>query len=195
MKPFVLFLILCTMTAVNAQDEQLPYYEIPDAPSSYESGNVMARMLDGWGFRYYWASEGLKEEDLNFKLSDEARSTRETLDHICGLSNFVLSTVKPDPNRPRVDYRTLSYEEVRALTLNKIKEVSDALKGKSAKELEAIEIVMGSGEKKRTMPFWNLINGPIEDAVYHTGQVVSFRRASGNPINPNISVLSGKVRK
>lgn len=181
------------MSTVNAQNE-LPYYEIPDAPSTYEPGNVMARMMDGWGFRYYWASHLLTEKDLNFKPSEDARTTRETLDHICGLSNFVLSTVKPDPNRSNIDYSSLSYEELRALTLNNIKVVSDELKGKSAEQLAAIEIVMGRGDKKSTLPFWNLINGPVEDAVYHTGQVVSFRRASGNPINSKISVLTGKVR-
>ena len=193
MKPLLAILIICTMSTVNAQN-QLPYYEIPDAPSTYEPGNIMARMLDGWGFRYYWASEGLTEDDLNYKPSENARSTRSTIDHICGLSNFVLSTVKPDPNSARIYYRTLSYDEVRAITLKNIKTISDELKGKSAEEIATIEIVMGSGDKKRTMPFWNLINGPIEDAVYHTGQVVSFRRASGNPINPNISVLTGKLR-
>ena len=42
-------------------------------------------------------------------------------------------------------------------------------------------------------PLWNLINGPIQDAVWHSGQVVAFRRASGNPINSKISVFNGKV--
>jgi|SRR5210317_620303 len=193
MKPLLLFLLIFTMTDLKAQND-LPYYEIPDAPKTYDPGNLMARMLDGWGFRYYWASEGLSDDDLMYKPSEDARSTRETIDHICSLSNFVLTTVLPDPNRKWIDYSTLSYDQVRTLTLENIQLVSDALKGKSAEELAGIEIVMGSGDKKRTMPFWNLINGPIEDAIYHTGQLVSFRRASGNPINPNISVLSGKVR-
>ncbi|MFT7499284.1 MAG: hypothetical protein ACI8QP_001887, partial [Porticoccaceae bacterium] len=43
-------------------------------------------------------------------------------------------------------------------------------------------------------PFWDLINGPIEDAVWHSGQLVSFRRSSGNPMNPKVNFLTGKVR-
>ena len=44
-------------------------------------------------------------------------------------------------------------------------------------------------------PFWNQLNGPIEDAVWHCGQIVAFRRASGNPISKKISVFTGKVNE
>ena len=37
----------------------LPYYQIPDYPSSYNAATVAARTIDGLGFRYYWATEGL----------------------------------------------------------------------------------------------------------------------------------------
>ncbi len=50
-----------------------------------------------------------------------------------------------------------------------------------------------SGEKK--FPFWHTLNGPISDALYHTGQLVVFRRASGNPMNPKVSVFMGKNRE
>ncbi len=43
-------------------------------------------------------------------------------------------------------------------------------------------------------PFWNNINGPIADAIWHVGQVVSFRRSSGNPFPKGVSVLTGKKR-
>jgi len=43
-------------------------------------------------------------------------------------------------------------------------------------------------------PFWNVINGPISDAIWHTGQVVSFRRTSGNPFPKGVNVLTGKKR-
>jgi len=42
-------------------------------------------------------------------------------------------------------------------------------------------------------PFWNLINGPFSDIIYHTGQVVAFRRITGNPINPGVNVFVGQV--
>ena len=49
-----------------------------------------------------------------------------------------------------------------------------------------------NGEEVVT-PFWNLINGPFSDIIYHTGQVVAFRRISGNPINPGVNVFVGQV--
>jgi hypothetical protein len=39
-----------------------------------------------------------------------------------------------------------------------------------------------------------MINGPIADALWHAGQVVTLRRVSGNPINPKVSVFNGRLR-
>lgn len=180
------------MTLSKAQN-QLPYYEIPEYPETYLPGDIMSRMVDGLGFRYYWATDSLTQQDLDYKPSEEGKTSRETINHIFQLVSYILRTVKPDAAIER-DFKTKSYEDVRALTLNYMKEISETLKGKSGDELLKMELILGSGEQKRTMPFWNLINGPIEDAVYHTGQLVSFRRTSGNPVSPNISVLSGKVK-
>ena len=72
-----------------------PYYhEIPPYPTSYTAANVAARMVDGLGFRYYWATEGLTETDLSYKPSQEARTTLETLEHILGLTTVLNNAVK-----------------------------------------------------------------------------------------------------
>jgi hypothetical protein len=42
-------------------------------------------------------------------------------------------------------------------------------------------------------PFWNQINGPISDALWHCGQVVMNRRASGNPLQLGVNVFVGKT--
>jgi len=36
-----------------------------------------------------------------------------------------------------------------------------------------------------------LLNGPIADALTHVGQVISFRRTSGNPIPKGVNVFMG----
>ena len=54
------------MIESNAQDK-LPYDKIPDAPESYTAGSVVSRMIDGLGFRYYWATDGLRTEDLQYR--------------------------------------------------------------------------------------------------------------------------------
>ncbi|MCA0235259.1 MAG: hypothetical protein LCH81_02635 [Bacteroidetes bacterium] len=57
------------------------------------------------------------------------------------------------------------------------------------------EIVFQNGEKRSEFPFWNMLNGPIADALWHIGQVVTFRRSSGNPFNSKASVFNGYVRE
>jgi hypothetical protein len=40
-----------------------------------------------------------------------------------------------------------------------------------------------------------MVGEPISDALWHCGQVVSLRRASGNPFSSKVSVFTGKVRE
>jgi hypothetical protein len=42
-------------------------------------------------------------------------------------------------------------------------------------------------------PLWNMLNGPLADAIYHTGQIVTFRRTTGNPSNKRVNVFRGRV--
>jgi hypothetical protein len=175
--------------------DTLPYYEIPNYPEKYTAESVAARMIDGVGFRFYWATEGLRPEDLKFRPTPEARTSEETIDHILGLSTVIINSLKNEVNtRTGEETSALSFEIKRHKTLENLKMASDILKlGKG--KLEDYKIVFKNGDKSTEYPFWNQINGPIEDAVWHVGQVVSFRRSSGNPFSSKASVLTGKVRK
>lgn len=173
----------------------LPYREIPAPPASYTPENVVARSVDGLGFRFYWATEGLRPEDLAFRPTPEARSSEETIDHILGLSSVILNGVKNQPNvRSGEETSPLSFEEKRRLTLENLQTASQLLQ-QSGSKLENMGITFQNGDSKTEFPFWNMLNGPIEDLAWHVGQVVSFRRSSGNPFNGKVSVLSGKVRE
>jgi hypothetical protein len=178
----------------NQQTSDLPYYQIPEYPAEYTAYTVAARMVDGLGFRYYWATEGLRQEDLIFKPNEEARTTEETIDHILGLTKVILNSVKKVPNERSANEPKLSFEEKRRQTLLNIKMTSDILKASKEGDLEEYKIIFKNGDKTTEYPFWNQLNGPIEDAVWHVGQVVSFRRSSGNPFNSKASVLNGKLR-
>ena len=97
----LLFIIsICMMNTTNSQNNTLPYYEIPDYPSEYNQGTVVARMIDGLGFRYYWATEGLRDEDLAFKPSEEARTTGGTVDHLYGLTKTIINAALKKPIAP-----------------------------------------------------------------------------------------------
>jgi len=177
---------------VNAQENnELPYSEIPEPPEHYTPGGVVSRMIDGLGFRYYWASEGLRDEDLKYRPSDDARSSGETLDHILDLSYVILNSALNKVNEPRQE-QDLSFEQKRQMTLNNLERASGIFR--SAEDLDQFKVIFKGQEKNREFPFWNQINGPISDALWHCGQVVSLRRASGNPFNSKVSVFTGKVR-
>ena len=67
--------------------------------------------------------------------------------------------------------------------------------GKTPNDVEDYNVIFKRGDREYEFPFWNLINGQISDAIYHTGQVVMMRRASGNPIDPTVDVFMGKNRE
>ena len=180
------------MSQAQETNESLPYYEIPEAPDSYSQGAVVARMIDGLGFRYYWATEGLSPEDLAFRPSPEARTSEETIDHILGLSTVILNSALHKPNTGN-DFENLSFRERRKLTLENLKTASDIFR--KSDDLNDFTVVFQGKNGVNTFPFWNQINGPISDAIWHCGQIVSFRRSSGNPYNSKASVFTGKLRK
>lgn len=192
--PTVIF-ILCSIMISKAQNnksENLPYEEIPEYPAEFNSATVVARMIDGLGFRYYWASEGLREVDLKFQANDEARTTEETMDHIYGLSKVIVNSSLHKSNQNETE-ENLTYVEKRKKTLENFKTAADIFRGST--DISHFKIVFESENGSSEYPFWNQINGPISDAIWHCGQIVMLRRSSGNPFNSKASVFSGKVKK
>lgn len=189
MKLYTTFILFLTIfLSMNAQNNNLPYYKIPEPPEVYKAGTTVSRMIDGLGFRYYWATKGLTKKDLNFQPSEEARTTEETIDHILELSQVILNSALGVPNgtpQPK-----MTYEQKRKKTLENLEQASQIFL--KVTDLSKYTMVFGRGEKITTYPFWNQINGPISDAIWHVGQVVSFRRTSGNPFPKGVSVLQGK---
>ena len=183
-----IFLIPILTVAQETPEKQLPYYEIPEYSEKFTPGTVAARMIDALGFRFYWSSEGLKDKDLSYRPSEDARSTEETIDHILDLSYVIVNSTLKKANS-KVDKSEMSYAEKRKRVLLNLKTAADILR--SSEDISQYKIIFGDNE----IPFWNQINGPIADAIWHCGQLVSFRRASGNPINPNVNQFKGTVNR
>jgi len=191
MKTYIFILAFLSIIGLNAQEiqsDELPYYEIPEYPEAYTAGTVAARVVDGLGFRYYWATEGLREEDLNFKPNKDGRTTSQTIDHLYGLSRVIVNSTLKKPNVRGAEEPELTFAEKREKTLHNIKTAADILRKSS--DLSEYKVVFGTNE----FPFWNNLNGPIADALWHCGQVVLLRRSSGNPFNSKASVFNGKLR-
>ena len=190
MKPVLVTIAIALFVNSSAQNKPY-YYQIPDTPKAYTAATVAARLVDGLGFRYFWATEGLREKDLAYKPSDSARTLLETLEHIKGLTDILFNAVNKEPTDFTNPSPKLSFNELREATLKNIQGASEALK-KDGADLEELDMIFQRGNNKNEFPFWNLINGPISDALWHVGQVVTFRRSSGNPFPAGVSVLTGK---
>jgi len=183
MNRLVFILLIQAFSFAQTNPENLPFYEIEDYPETYTSNLIVARMIDGLGFRYYWATEGLGTDDLDYRSTDSSRSIEETINHIYGLSKFIRNSIlegNKDVSKDKFDF-----SETRKRTLNNFKIVSDTFKNADSE----------FPFQNTSVPFWNIINGPVSDALWHCGQVVMLRRASGNPFNSKVSVFRGNLRK
>ncbi len=191
---FSLLAILVTSLtlAQETMNETLPYYKIPEAPTSYTPGTVVSRMIDGLGFRYFWATEGLTDENLAYKPSEESRTIAQTMDHIYGLSRTIVNSARKQAPDNTSGQEELTSDAKRKRTLENFKTASELFS--VSENLEEHKIVFIRKNGKAEFPFWNQINGPIEDAVWHAGQIVMMRRAAGNPFSSKVNMLTGDVR-
>lgn len=185
-------LVLVFAVRLSAQESTLPYDKIPPQAKEYSAGAVASRVIDGLGFRFYWATDGLRESDLTFKPGKDARTTVETIQHIYEMSamirNATTQTVNMSGQSP-----PLSFIEMRKAALENFKIASDILRKSTDEELSKYTLKYKQGEQLMEHPFWNMINGPIADCLWHIGQVVSFRRSSGNPFSEKVNVFTGTV--
>jgi hypothetical protein len=190
----ILTLFFCIFLNSAMAQKQDYFYQIPEAPEGYSANHVLARMIDGLGFRYYWASFGLEQKDLGYSPDgDNRRSTLETLKHIDGLTNIIRNTIIGVPTNFSKNITPDNFAELRIKTLAQLEEASKFLRA-NALNPEQQKMIFESDRGNQEYPLWNLINGPLSDALWHVGQVVSFRRSSGNPFPEGVGVLQGSKR-
>ena len=185
----------CKAQDMPTKSNTLPYQQIPDYPTEYNGATIAARTIDGLGYRYYWATEGLRAEDLTYQTGEDARTTSETLEHLLGLSKMIVHSMQEKANVRPSEEAVLSFAEMRRQTLLNLETASNILKKSTDQDLEKYKIIFQRDDTKSEFSFWHQLNGPIADALWHTGQIVAFRRASGNPINPKVNVFMGKTRE
>ena len=190
------FFILLGLYHLNIMSQTSEYFkDISEYPTEINNGNIISRMINGLGYRYYWATEKLKENDLIYRPSRNAYSTKETLVHIFTLSKTVYNTTLSKINeRPDIDIPG-DYESIRNETLQFLEKASKNFSNLNSEELDQMKIMFNRGGTIKSFPIWNLLNGPIADAIYHTGQIVSFRRTTGNPIDSSVNVFMGSYRQ
>ena len=136
---------------------------------------VTQRLIAGFGFRFYWATDGLRQEDWDFKASEDSMSIYEVSEHIYGLAGFTSTMLNCRvENQPHE-----SADDLRKNILDSISHSYSALG-----EMDTTSL---SHHDK----FWFAFNGPIADAFTHIGQICSWRRINGNPLS-GVNYLNGK---
>ncbi len=153
------------------------YYQLKEYPSPVSANTVFVRLLDGLGFRFRWATHELTEENYTFRPSPDCMSIEELVGHVWGLVNWVSIEAWGEKNT-----RPEGPEEIRKAALDIIWDLRTKVDSLGEGELEKLTI--------RDLPFWHIINGPVSDALTHTGQINSFRRLAGNP-TPGANVFTG----
>ena len=155
------------------------YRTIGAYPPRQDANGVFMRLIDGLGYRFYWATEGLRPADYVFSPGAGCMSIGDLIGHVWGLANWVqehvtgagAGTRPADPAEQRA----------RALEiLHTIRTHVGTIDGRALWELRIND-----------HPVWHLVNGPLSDALTHTGQIASFRRLNGNPV-PRHSVFRGE---
>lgn len=185
----LLFIPLVSFGQTTKLEANLPFSEISEYPTEFSQANIVSRMIEGLGYRYYWATKSLTEKDLNYKSSDDARSTLQIIEHIYSLTEMISSSFKN--NEFEFTLVKDTYNELREKTLLNLKYIQGELK--SNPDFSQLSLRFERGGTKMEFPFWNQINGPISDALWHCGQVVMNRRASGNPLQSGVNVFIGKT--
>jgi len=172
---------------------ELPYRFMPDPPDRATATTVMIRMIDGLAFRYRWATDGLRPQDVDFDPGSGARTPRQLLSHVLWLVNAVCRSVGAAETTGDMDElaaRT-DLDDVRRETLGRLEAVRVALSAMTDEELgnRTFEIVDG-----KRFPVWFILNGPLADALTHVGQINTWRRVTGNP-TPAANVFVGRPPK
>lgn len=162
----------------------LPYTTLPAPPGAMRGGTALARLVDAFGFRYRWATEGLDESTLSFRPVEGAHDLRALLGHVHDLVTWVrdgIAGARPRAPRPQ------ALEALRRVTLEAVVELREALLALDDAAIGRIELVHPT---RGRFPIWNAINGPLADALTHVGQVNSWRRIAGRP-TPGANVFLG----
>ena len=166
--------------------KDLPFSSIEQTPDQYSSTNVMSRFIEGLGFRFRWATEGLSQKEYEFRPSEESMNIRELLEHLFNMANFVNSNLGGD--KSTID-TTWDFEKLRLEVLNVYSDINNRLKTLTDQEFEALEKTRI--ENGATASFWLMLNGPIADSLTHVGQITSWRRIAGNPQPKGVNVFKG----
>lgn len=159
---------------------------IPHNPDSFTGASVMAKLVDTVSVRYQLAIQGLTQDDKDFRVTPESMSMLETQKHIFLLMRWIAKSVDAPIEKAA---RHKNFDDFKEDILTTCAVLSRHLQGMDDAVLEKSTIYLKRADTH--YPIWNVIGGPLSDALHHIGQIVSWRRINGNPV-PRISPFTGE---
>jgi len=178
------------------------YDHLPEPPAEApHAAAVLARLVDGLAFRYRWATDGLDAELLAFRPCD-GWNLGELLDHL----RFLARWMAQNAAAARHGTALVTYPEACAdlpdpsgdpglyveQTLTALVSLRTDLLALGDDGLNTIRLI--GGNEPSEWPVWNMLNGPLADALTHVGQVSSWRKLAGSPA-PRHDVFRGRPPK
>lgn len=162
------------------------FQALSPTPDSINSGAILSRFIVAIGFRYQLATKGLTAKEIHFRPVEGSMNMLELLDHIYKVLSWGYQAF--DKNA-KIEFPEKNFEGYRNGTLkvcqafhNRLLEMSDE---------EILQTKVHLKRTNTTFSFWYLINGPLADVLTHIGQINSWRRIAGNPVD-RISPFTGE---
>ena len=149
-------------------NSEVTFESVSEYPGNVTGTSIVIRMLDGLGYRFRYATQELSREDYRFTPGKGCKTIGETMRHIWWLMDIICRAIFGENDTPAGDV-----ESRRRHTLEMILKLR--MHFNSISDTEFSQIKLG------VYPFWHIINGPISDALTHTGQINTLRRLAGNP--------------
>jgi len=147
-------------------------------PAEQVNGSaILARFVDSIKVRYQIATEGLTDSNKSFRVTPESMSMMELQKHILLLLLWLTKSVGVPME---IKEKAQSFEDFRTDIIAACDTLRDHLNTMDDDSLSKVTIYLKREDKH--YPIWFLINGPLSDAIHHIGQIVTWRRQDGNPI-------------
>lgn len=152
-----------------SQDDviQLPYHIKPNYPKKMTTGIVMARMIDELGYKYYWATDSLLNDELSHSFHS-SNLPRLLLRGVYQMSENIITYTSENSIKPELNPEEMSFEDLRKNTLFNLKEVS--------------HILINNRGASRFLN-WNPFIKSVAYFDTYCDQIILFRENIGKPFN------------
>jgi hypothetical protein len=144
---------------------QLPYISKPAYPKKNNAGIVMAKMIDELGYKYYWATDRLLNDEIR-KTFNSSNLPRLLLKGVYQMSENIIKSTSENKMRPELKPEEMSFEDFRKYTLLNLKEASSII-------IKNAEAPIFSN--------WNLLIKSIAFSDAYCDQIILFRENIGKP--------------